>query len=748
MKFKLLLLILSFSIAKALVVTDGTVGSVVTLDGADVTITQDLGKTSGNNLFHSFKTFDIDTGNKVTFTGSDTLENVISRVTGGEISTLDGTLKSNIGSANFYFFNPAGILLGPNSSIDVPASLHISTADYLTLENGDIFSATNPNESTLGIAKPEAFGYLDRAHTSLVFDGAKILLGSNDIELSSHDIEMKNASSLWTQSGNIDIYAQDIVLDSFGSSLNSIATYTGNINIQVDNFLKIYDSSRILSLAAFDEKGGDINIKTKNLLIDAKSSNWTVGVLTQTKSSSDAGVVDIEVNDTIEIYSGGEISSRTFAEGDAGLIKITTNELIIDDKASVWQTGIFNRTQYSATGDTGLIDINIESKLELLNASSISNSTSTSGNASGIKIKAQDIKIDNYSGIYSIADKSSLGDSGLIDIEVSNLLELSYSTEISSGTFGAGNAGDIKINAKNIKIDAENSSSFTGISSNANLNSLGNAGDIEIKVDNLIEVYNGAEIASNTFSVGDAGNVNIVANDIFIDDKDSTSFSGISSTAQVGSSGLVGNINIDVNNLELHNRAEISISHFGNLSEVNLLKNKKGNLNIDANTISLDRALISADSIGNASASDIDINAANTIHLKNSQIITSANTNTGGDIFINSGVLFMQTGFIQANTNFGMLGGNIYIDSDSIVTRKSIAPQIGGQKQDFSIYSDKNIIQAAAPQGNPGNLNIKSPKLDLTSSLAKLSTHYINISELIKDTCSKESQNKNSLSLK
>jgi len=751
MKFKLLLLILSFSIAKALVVTDGTVGSVVTLDGADVTITQDLGTTSGNNLFHSFKTFDIDSGNKVTFTGSDTLENVISRVTGGEISTLDGTLKSNIANANFYFFNPAGIVIGPNASIDVPASLHISTADYLTLENGDIFSATNPNESTLGIAKPEAFGYLDREATSLVLDGAQLSFTTQDIELSSGDIEMKNSSLLETTSGNINMYADNIILvstilDSFDPlSLTSIFTNSGNIKLIVNNSLEMYGSSRIFSFATSSADGGNINLRTKNLLIDSKSSIWDSGLLSETRFDTNAGDITIDSSGLILIYDGAKISSKTKSNGNAGDIGIQANNLIIDDRFSKWLTGIYNSTLYSATGDTGLIDIRLGENLELYNSAKIYNFTSSLGNANGVKIKAQNIKIDNYSVISSIAASNSFGDAGFIDLDVDNLIELYYAAEISSGTFGEGDAGDIKINTKNLKIDAQNNSyTFTGIGTNANYGSLGDAGDINIKVDNLLELYDGAEIASNTFSVGDAGNINITANDIYIDGGDIGS-SGILSGAQVDSSGLVGNINIDANNLELYNKAEVSISNFGNLSEKNLLENKKSELNINVNNIILNRTFISADSTGNAPSSDINIYSRGTISIENSVILTSANTNTGGDIFINSGVLFMKTGFIQANTSFGESGGNIYIDSNSIITKKSIAPLVGGQKQDFFMDSGLNVIQAAAPQGNPGNLNIISPKLDLTSSLAKLSTHYVNISELIKNPCSKTSENESSL---
>jgi large exoprotein involved in heme utilization and adhesion len=76
------------------VATDGTLGAKVRLTGKNVKIPARLGQTRGPNLFHSFERFGIETGNRVTFTGPDGLKNVIGRVTGGERSTIDGTLAS------------------------------------------------------------------------------------------------------------------------------------------------------------------------------------------------------------------------------------------------------------------------------------------------------------------------------------------------------------------------------------------------------------------------------------------------------------------------------------------------------------------------------------------------------------------------------------------------------------------------------------------------------------------------------
>jgi len=72
-----------------------------------------------------------------TFTSaSNGIRNVVSRVTGGDPSIINGTLRSTIQGANLYFPQPLGSGFRPNASLDVKGSFHVSTADYLRFETG------------------------------------------------------------------------------------------------------------------------------------------------------------------------------------------------------------------------------------------------------------------------------------------------------------------------------------------------------------------------------------------------------------------------------------------------------------------------------------------------------------------------------------------------------------------------------------------------------------------------------------
>ena len=64
-------------------------GTTQTLTGPDYDITETLGTKSGNNLFHSFETFNINTGESATFSGNAAIDTIISRVTGGEVSNIN-----------------------------------------------------------------------------------------------------------------------------------------------------------------------------------------------------------------------------------------------------------------------------------------------------------------------------------------------------------------------------------------------------------------------------------------------------------------------------------------------------------------------------------------------------------------------------------------------------------------------------------------------------------------------------------
>ncbi|MDJ0633537.1 MAG: filamentous hemagglutinin N-terminal domain-containing protein [Xenococcaceae cyanobacterium MO_188.B29] len=100
------------------------------------------------NLFHSFQEFNVEALKEAYFNNPDGIANIFSRVTGNNISDIQGVLGV-LGNANLYLINPNGILFGENASLDVNGSFFATSADSVLFDNGFEFSAANPDAPPL-----------------------------------------------------------------------------------------------------------------------------------------------------------------------------------------------------------------------------------------------------------------------------------------------------------------------------------------------------------------------------------------------------------------------------------------------------------------------------------------------------------------------------------------------------------------------------------------------------------------------
>ena len=197
------------------VVRDGTIGADVSVQptGPDFVISEDMGKSRGSNLFHSFKEFSLNEHQSATFTGSSAINNVISRITGGNVSYIDGLLKSEIPGANLFFLNPDGFVFGSNAILDVQGTIHVSTAQGLGFTDGQVFSAKDGSTPILSIASPEKFGFIGKAAAPIVLNGS-VLESKHDVVLHAEDIELNHGARIVTvtegheKDGDITLIAQ------------------------------------------------------------------------------------------------------------------------------------------------------------------------------------------------------------------------------------------------------------------------------------------------------------------------------------------------------------------------------------------------------------------------------------------------------------------------------------------------------------------------------------------------------------
>ncbi|MGE0085572.1 MAG: filamentous hemagglutinin N-terminal domain-containing protein [Desulfococcaceae bacterium] len=698
MKTKYFLMLLSWLLLpvsiQADVVTDGTVGPAQSLNGPDYQISHDLGKTAGQNLFHSFQQFSVSNGQSATFTGPDSIENVISRVTGGEISSIDGLLRSQIGTADFFFINPSGVVFGPNAQVDVPAAFHVSTADELRFADGNVFSATNPNTSTLTAAQPESFGYLSPQPASIVLNGSrlefapesKVSLTGGDVSLTGTteqkaeliseageiritamgvqtgqvpvsgkaDTEMKGKLTLESAAveaggnggGHILIQAGEAETENTGIAANNTGSRNaeGGIDLLVNGNLTLTQETFIQSGALGEGDSGGVRISADGFLHLEDGSE--IAVYTQAEGNSgDLNISAGNIQTEDSIFLSAALSG---AKGNAGNITVQTNDLIIKGN-NEQLTGILNQSQYGSFGNAGTVEITADGLLEICNGAEISGGTFSEGNAGSVKIQAGEIRIDGQgsdllTGISCSAEPESAGNAGTVEVTTDGLLEVLNGAMISSSTFSEGNAGGVKIQAGNLKIDNQDSDSqFTRISSSTYSGS-GNAGTLDITVTNLLELINGAKISSDTFGEGNAGSVKIQAGNLKIDDQGAEGqFTGIFSDTYSGSVGDAGSVDVTTDGLlEVLNGAMISSSTFsdGNAGSVKI---QAGNLRIDGRGDESQLTGISSRTYSvSGNAGTVDITVTNLLELINGAKILSDTFGEG-----NAGSVKIQAGNLR-----------------------------------------------------------------------------------------------------
>ncbi|MEB3335889.1 MAG: CHAT domain-containing protein [Leptolyngbyaceae bacterium] len=118
---------------------DNDTGTQVNIqnNGLEATIDGGMLSSDGANLFHSFQQFGLNADQVATFLANPSIQNILGRVVGGTPSVIDGLIQvSGSGNPNLYLLNPAGMIFGPNASLNVPAAFMASSANALGFSSG------------------------------------------------------------------------------------------------------------------------------------------------------------------------------------------------------------------------------------------------------------------------------------------------------------------------------------------------------------------------------------------------------------------------------------------------------------------------------------------------------------------------------------------------------------------------------------------------------------------------------------
>ncbi|NEQ49748.1 MAG: CHAT domain-containing protein [Leptolyngbya sp. SIO3F4] len=207
--------------ADSIVSSEGGTGSVVTTEDNQHTITGGSHSSDGNNLFHEFEHFNLPTNEVADFLVTPELNNILTLINGGSVSSIDGLVQVTGGDANLFLVNPAGVLLGKNAALNLGGGLTITTADQIGFGE-HYLSLFDTNDYTSLVGTPNAFAFTANTAGVIVNEGNLALSAGQPLTIIGGTVI--NTGHLSTEDGIVTIAAvpgeQLVRISQAGSLLN------------------------------------------------------------------------------------------------------------------------------------------------------------------------------------------------------------------------------------------------------------------------------------------------------------------------------------------------------------------------------------------------------------------------------------------------------------------------------------------------------------------------------------------------
>ncbi|MDP6795081.1 MAG: filamentous hemagglutinin N-terminal domain-containing protein [Verrucomicrobiota bacterium] len=421
------------------VVVDNSFGTGGVLAGPNFQIPDSLGKTVGGNLFHSFTEFSVQTGGSATFTGPDTIDNILGRVTGGSVSEINGLIKSDITGANLYLMNPSGFLFGENAKVDVDGAFTVSSRDRINLGKDGVFLAVDPDQSVFTASQPQAFGFLGgNPAGKITFNGTRLVTG-----------------------GQVNIAGGEVLMDKARLTSETADGNSGNIIMEADAVT--IREGQLRSESTGGDSGKVIISSKGTVLIENSSATPDTG------EGLDRGeFIDNIRNRDVAFGEETGLLSLTTGAGNTGGITIAAPT--IDLKSA----GLFSVTQQDADGMLGQSGgIKLQSAVTLLKNSRIQfGSGLSSETTGGLDILAQNgMRFEEQSYLYSRAElkltggvaivSASLVEAGSSTVQLGGGMKLENNSAWNSPTIGI-QASTLEVFRSNMQYETEATLKLSG----------------------------------------------------------------------------------------------------------------------------------------------------------------------------------------------------------------------------------------------------------------------------------------------
>ncbi|MEQ8462308.1 beta strand repeat-containing protein [Coleofasciculus sp. E1-EBD-02] len=731
--------------------TLGTENSIVSPQGARDLI--EGGAKRGSNLFHSFTEFNVNLDQQVYFANPDGIANILTRVTGDNLSNIFGTLGVD-GNANLFLLNPNGILFGADAQLDVAGSFVASTADGIQLGDDGMFRATNPQDSQLLAIQPGVL-FLDalRQQQAEIRNQGQLSVGTGQTLTLAGD-RVISTGSLTAPGGTIQVFGEEVqLLETARIDVSSLAG-GGSVTIGQGEQVTIAENVQIQADSLNQGDGGSV-------IIRGNETTQFEGTITARGASdtpqSNGGFVDV---------SGGYLEFTGIVDTTAPLGEVGT--LLLDPK-NIWiqadgidsadgQTFETNPTEVSiikadtivsalATNSVTLQannDIAVNQSIVINPFSPSSNSLTLQAGRSITIANGQLIFLIGGDFIAKINDENAIAsqrDAGVAQFLMnpdSTLTSLGGRIEITSGTF----ADTSQINTVNSTISSADVLGNSGSSGDITLFALGN---VTTGIVNTGRTIGGDVVANN------GGNITIKSEHGAIATTDFVTSDGINQGGSVfleasgdlnvnqnvtstSTEGIGGNITLRSENgaiatsamliSDSRNQAgDISVDASENL-DINGNISSRGEiggnitLNSEKGAIATTASLVSE---GINQAGDISVDAAGT--LTTMETIIANSQNQAGDISLNA------IGDLSVNRNIssrGEIGGNISLRSEkgAIATTAPLVSEGSNQAGDISVEASENLSvnQNISSRGEiGGNITLNSEKGAIATTAALVS---------------------------
>ncbi|MHC5745455.1 MAG: two-partner secretion domain-containing protein [Nostoc sp.] len=726
--------------ALAQITPDGTLGNNSSKITPNVNIKElpadriDGGATRGANLFHSFREFNVKESQRVYFANPTGIKNILTRVTGSNVSNILGTLGVD-GSANLFFINPNGILFGNNARLDVAGSFVGTTANSFVFGNGLEFSATNPQTpSALLTVNPSALLF-NQLQAGRIENRSVAPAGINPAGLNAFGLRVGDGKSLLLMGGNVSMDGGK--LNAYGGrvELGGLAA-PGNVNLLFDGDnlslkfplnvtradVSLTNQARVYVEAA---GGADIAINARN--IDILGESLLSAGIAKGLGQPEATAGDITLNATGEIKvadSGSKILNLVSqdSKGNGGNITIDSGDFSLRNSAQL-------SASTSGVGNAGNVRVSAKNAISLAGNAAILSTVSAGGVGKGgnININATTLSLTDGSQLLTITrgasdtEPAGRGDAGNVNVKVTGAVDIAgEKNDFVSGILSYVNTGTVG-NGGNITIDSGSFSLSDGAQLIASTSGVGNAGNVRVSAKNAISLAGNAAILSTVSAggVGKGGNININATTLSLTDGSQllTITRGASDTEPAGR-GDAGNVNVKVTGaVDIAGEKNDFVS--GILSYVNTgTVGNGGNITIDSGSFSLsDGAQLIASTSGVGNAGNVTLGAKNAISLAGNAYIFSTvsagGVGKGGNININATTLSLTNGAqLLAYT------GRAFAtqpagrgDAGNVNVKVTGAVDIAGEKNDVSSAILSSVETGTV--GNGGSITIDSGDFSL-----------------------------------